>query len=191
MNRLAPLAMIAALVLASVGMNAVADDAMQPGWVDTDRPNCQVWVWNLQRDLTVTWSGACANGKAQGSGKQTTSAHDANGEPISEFFEGVMVDGKSNGKGTCRFADGSRYEGDWKDHMMDGHGAYTYAGGGRYEGAWKANKKSGQGMLIFPDGSSYRGDFEDNSPHGIGYCEAPDSVGRCEFVHGSFARWMD
>ena len=34
------------------------------------------------------------------------------------FYKGLFRDGKRNGYGVYEYADGSRYEGDWKDDKM-------------------------------------------------------------------------
>ena len=38
------------------------------------------------------------------------------------------------GKGVRSWADGSKYEGEWKASMMDGFGEFVYADGRHYKG---------------------------------------------------------
>ena len=41
------------------------------------------------------------------------------------------------------FANGDKYDGEWKDDNMHGYGLFTYPCGGKYEGQWKDGKKHG------------------------------------------------
>ena len=48
-----------------------------------------------------------------------------------------MVESKgdvSNGKGICKWPDGSQYEGEWKNGMKHGYGTYRWANGMKYIG---------------------------------------------------------
>jgi hypothetical protein len=38
-----------------------------------------------------------------------------------------------------------------------GHGVYTWANGAKYDGEYKDNKKNGHGLHTWPDGSMYEG----------------------------------
>ncbi|MBR1765865.1 MAG: hypothetical protein IJ745_02345 [Bacteroidales bacterium] len=108
------------------------------------------------------------------------------------YYTGVR-DGKGrrHGNGLMVFANGDRYEGDWKKGIIDGEGTYIYAQGGySYTGHWvKGNIKghgtfrfnngnvmegdwtamgTGTGSLIFPDGTRYDGPFVNGAPQGQG-----------------------
>ena len=56
------------------------------------------------------------------------------------------------------YADGDRYEGEWKDEKKHGYGKYTYADGRVREGMWHEGKEvnyDGQGnavLLAVPKG---------------------------------------
>ena len=52
-------------------------------------------------------------------------------------YEGELENGKAEGKGVFRWADGSQYEGRWKDNMRDGSGTMIWANGDSYTGDWK------------------------------------------------------
>lgn len=41
--------------------------------------------------------------------------------------------------------------------MQQGHGVYTWANGAKYDGEYKDNKKNGHGLHTWPDGSMYEG----------------------------------
>jgi len=42
-----------------------------------------------------------------------------------------------DGHGTYEWADGKRYEGNFKNGKLDGHGKYKWPDGKRYEGNYK------------------------------------------------------
>ena len=48
-----------------------------------------------------------------------------------------------SGRGTMRFGDGSRYEGEWRDDDMNGQGVMTLPNGVRYEGLFVAGEWRG------------------------------------------------
>jgi hypothetical protein len=85
--------------------------------------------------------------------------------------EGGWIDGQKHGKGrkgTCRWADGSFYKGQWEHGLMHGQGVLDYEDGSNYEGCWFDGKRHGQGGITLPDGSSYIGQWEHGSMHGWG-----------------------
>ena len=65
------------------------------------------------------------------------------------------------------FADGSKYEGEWKDNQPNGQGKLTLADGGKYAGKWKDDQPHGQGKLTRPDGSKLIGQWKDGKQHGL------------------------
>ena len=73
-----------------------------------------------------------------------------------------------DGQGTATFADGDRYEGDFKNGKMDGRGKYFSANGDRYEGDFKNGDKNGKGKYFATDGHRYEGDFKNGQPDGNG-----------------------
>ena len=85
-----------------------------------------------------------------------------------KVYEGEIEDGKMNGQGTLRLADGSVYEGEWKDGNMHGKGTYTSSYGSVYEGEWKDDKKHGKGKLTFSNGDVYEGEWKDGKMNGKG-----------------------
>mgnify|MGYP001131685251 CR=1 FL=1 len=46
-------------------------------------------------------------------------------------------------RGILSYADGDRYEGEWKNGKMHGKGVYVYANGDRYDGEWSEDKRHG------------------------------------------------
>jgi len=43
------------------------------------------------------------------------------------------VNGRKHGRGVYTFADGERYEGQWRDDRRSGYGIYTSTNGSRFE----------------------------------------------------------
>jgi len=134
----------------------------QPGWIADARTGCKVWNTNPQPNETVTWSGACQNGFAQGHG--TLQAF-LNERPI-EHFEGEYRDGKAAGYGVAMSPNGDSYMGDWKDGRRNGHGVLTVSNDYRYDGEWRNGRKNGHGVLIANDGFHYNGEWRDNQKTG-------------------------
>ena len=50
--------------------------------------------------------------------------------------------------------------------MPEGKGTYKWKEGGKYEGEWKKNKKCGKGKRIFANGSAYEGEWLNDKQHG-------------------------
>jgi len=77
-------------------------------------------------------------------------------------YEGEWFVDKRHGRGICRqLADGGEsYEGEWKNDQWDGEGCLKFAGGGQYDGDFKHDKLHGKGKYQFADGSLYEGFFQ-------------------------------
>ncbi len=88
-------------------------------WMElVDRPGCYLWNPAPQDNETVTWSGGCSNGLAQGNGRVSWFQND---EP-SQIVEGRLQDGRRHGTwteydesgnelGTIRYENGRRVGG--------------------------------------------------------------------------------
>jgi hypothetical protein len=164
------------------------------GWRPTVNKDCRVWDAMPQPDETVTWSGACLDGKASGRGSEVfrfrehgvskeerydgemrggmlhgrgTLAYD-NGDR----FDGSFVAGERVGRGTYAHANGDRYDGDFTDDQPTGRGTFTYHNGGRYEGDFVDGKFEGHGTFTFADGGRYEGQFSRGMPNGYGTYQA-------------------
>src|ERR1700758_5024413 len=104
------LAIVAAIAIA-------AKPAVAGAWVADAKSGCQVWNPNPQLEETVTWSGSCANGRAEGHG----TAQWVKGGATSETDEGEWRAGRQTGKGTQSWATG-RYEGELAESEPNGQG---------------------------------------------------------------------
>jgi len=115
-------------------------------WIADAKSKCQVFIYEPTPSDSVSWSGSCSNGKANGRG---TLQWYLNGEPHRRYI-GEMRDGKMHGKGILVWTSGDRYEGDWRDDNMNGKGTFVWPGGARYEGEWRGHKKEGFGKQTTP-----------------------------------------
>ena len=57
-----------------------------------------------------------------------------------------------NGKGTCKWANGKIFVGNFKDNIINGFGKCTNPDGTQYEGEWKDGIQHGQGRLTNRNG---------------------------------------
>jgi hypothetical protein len=92
-----------------------------------NNPSCSVWNPNPHPRNTVTWSGACVDGKAQGRGAQDW-RYLEDEEWKAEKYTGVMKDGKYHGRGVLVTADGDICEGDWREGRLLGMGKGKVSG---------------------------------------------------------------
>ena len=118
----------AALMLAPV--HAMAQ-GIAPDWTSDPRSGCRVANPNPQPNESITWSGGCRNGFAQGRGVLQWFE---NGQPA-EHYEGEMDGGRMNGNGVLNTSDGGRYDGEFRDGKANGSGTWT-APGGSFSGIW-------------------------------------------------------
>ena len=79
-------------------------------WIRTSDGTCLVWNPQPQEGETVSWTGACAGGKATGSGTEVF-RRSAGSTWSEERYVGEMRDGKLNGRGVLHFDDGDHLRG--------------------------------------------------------------------------------
>jgi len=101
------------------------------GWVADIKTGCKIWDPTPDPDETMTWSGECADGMAEGNGILQFFI----GDKPAARYEGDMRNGRADGHGINVEPDGGRYEGQWRNNAADGFGTYT-RDGKRYEGTW-------------------------------------------------------
>ena len=113
-------------------------------WMELeDQPGCYIWNPSLIANSTVTWSGRCANGLAEGMGKDTWDLK-GDGE-IKNTNTGQFKGGKRHGRWVMRsandavvyegsFVDGKK-SGQWVSRSADGavSATVTYVGGMVYD----------------------------------------------------------
>ncbi len=125
-----------------------------PSWSIAENQPCEVWNYGNTDYEPLTWSGACTDSKASGSGRLVFRG----GEGV---YDGAMRDGKMHGRGVLNWANGFRYEGELRDGKQHGHGTLTQANGARYVGGWREGRPHGQGTYTQADGTIFKGAWRD------------------------------
>jgi hypothetical protein len=144
-------------------------------WQRTIDTACLVWDPLPQPDETITWSGACVNGEADGQGTEV-SRYRVDGEWKEERYTGSMRRGRLYGHGTLTYDNGDRYEGEFVQSRRVGQGRYTYANGDYYEGDFRNDKRTGHGRFTYLQGGHYEGGFVDGLFDGAGTFSFPDGA---------------
>ena len=125
-----------------------------PSWSIAENQPCEVWNYGNRDYEPLTWSGACTDGKASGSGRLVFRG----GEGV---YDGVMRDGKMHGSGVLDWANGFRYEGELRDGKQHGQGTLIQASGDRYVGGWRNGRPHGEGTYTQADGTTFEGAWRD------------------------------
>ncbi len=141
------------LVLLLFAALPAAAQAPQEGWIADARTGCRVWNPRPLPNETITWTGLCVGGLAQGRGVVQWFK---DGKPGGRN-EGEYRDGKRAGRGVYSAADGSSYEGEFRDGKESGRGVITWPSGKRYEGQLNDNKANGHGKYVSDNGTVYEG----------------------------------
>ncbi|HEY6241812.1 MAG TPA: hypothetical protein VIW78_13370 [Burkholderiales bacterium] len=115
----------------------------------------------LDPELQNSYSGGCANGKAEGQGNARGSA----------VYSGEFREGRKHGRGVKTWPWGDRYDGEFADDAKQGNGTYTWGAGSafagdRYEGGFAADKRNGYGVYVWSSGDSYAGPWKEDAVAG-------------------------
>lgn len=130
-----------------------------------DQNGCRIVNPVPRAEETVTWTGECKDGFADGTG-------------VLQFYLSGIADEK--------------YEGEMKQGYAEGQGTQTMVDGGRYEGQWSRSKQEGEGTFFAADGSIYKGNWKNGKPHGFGTYRTPEGrVMRGQWVDGQFQREVE
>ena len=151
------------LTLVIFGLPGHANEDAAPTWT-ADANGCKVWNARPQTGETVTWSGACKNGYAEGPGFVQW----LQDGKLESRIESIYIQGKLNGKATYISANGVRTEGDFIDGVLSGKGVTTWPNGDRYEGNFAHGARTGAGVLELAKGGRFEGDFVDGKWTGKG-----------------------
>jgi len=74
------------------------------------------------------------------------------------------------GTGTCIWADGSKYHGDWNQNVRHGRGTYeTPSDKTKYEGEWVNDHKHGNGCQIQGNGTEVQGTWVRDRLNGLAH----------------------
>lgn len=151
-------------------------------WMEiTGRPGCHVWNAGYAVGATVTWSGECSGGLAQGAGSLTW-VWDSN----EQVGTGQLVDGKQNGHWVLRYADGNVEEGPFVDGEENGHWVLRSAASGNvYEGPIVAGVQNGHWVHRRANGDVWEGPYVAGEWHGHWvFRNADGSVSDGPYVEG-------
>jgi hypothetical protein len=129
----------AAVVAACLLLVVATADAGE--WVTDAKSGCQVWDPNPQLEESVTWSGSCRDGHAEGPGIVQW----LDGNKTFETDQGEWRDGRQAGKGVQSWPTG-RYEGQLADGEPNGQGGLSLQKL-RYEGEFRHGKANGVGVM--------------------------------------------
>jgi hypothetical protein len=165
---------------------AATAQAVNPGWIADSKTGCKVANPKPIPSESISWSGRCVNGIADGPGvlqwfvegklynrkEGEFRAGRLNGKGKSSFngmtYEGTWRDGVYDGQGTFTWPNGNRYSGGFKDGEFSGRGVLTSSDGSRYEGDWKHSAREGHGINIYADSTLYEGEWRNDKPNGRG-----------------------
>ena len=125
------------------------------------RLGCYVWNRIPQPGVTVTWTGECSGGLAQGTGSLTW-IWDGN----EQVETGRLQDGKWNGDGVIRDRYGHVSEGPYVDGELTGHWILRYTSGHVSEGPYVDSARHGDWVSRYFDGLVEEGPYVDGERHG-------------------------
>jgi hypothetical protein len=128
-------------------------------WVSDPKSGCQIWNPNPQLEESVSWSGSCVQGRAEGKGLVQW----LKGAVPYETDEGEWHSGRQAGNGKQSWTDG-RYEGELAEGEPNGRGVLSFRKL-RYEGEFRNGKPNGLGTLTVGK-ETVRGDWKDGCLQG-------------------------
>lgn len=98
-----------------------------------------------------------------------TYAQEISDHPEKDSYVGQYNgDGKRHGLGTYTWEDGTVYQGRWRNDLMEGKGSLKFANGNKYEGNFSKSMPFGMGVYMWANGDVYQGGFLDGKMHGRG-----------------------
>ena len=135
-------------------------------WMEVvNQPECYVWNLSLQTDESATWSGACSEGWAQGTGTLTWSwVRDSEQQTREET--GRLQDGQKQGDWVVRTPGGEVHEGPFVEGQRHGDWVWRGAGGGVGEGPYVEGQMHGDWVFRLADGGVHEGPFVEGQRHG-------------------------
>lgn len=75
-------------------------------------------------------------------------------------YTGYVINHRMNGQGTLVYANGDKYEGDFKQAVFEGQGTFTSRTGWSYKGDFKKGQADGKGTLKAKNNKVYKGTFK-------------------------------
>jgi hypothetical protein len=109
-------------------------DSHDPHWLMDERSGCWAYDSNAGPMNSITWSGDCRNGRADGDGTLTFFERGRQIERLTgSFADGLLQDGHVQ----IAWSDGSSYDGDEVHGQFNGLGVLIATDGTRYDGRWQ------------------------------------------------------
>lgn len=134
---------------------AEACEGKEPGascWMEiADRLGCYTWNPHLAAGETVTWSGECSGGLAQGTGSRQWSHPDDEGNPLVSGGEGELRAGRRHGPWSAYYSNGEMDEGSYEHGEPVGQWTRVFADGTVFEGEWANGQRQGRWTLTYGD----------------------------------------
>jgi hypothetical protein len=131
-------------------------------------PACQLAGPAIAANETVVWKGACKDGFADGAGVLERSRRGVFSDTLVASYEVTMVQGRIEGAGKIKYANGNAFTGNFKDGRRDGPGYMAYANGDQLEVDFRDDLPNGAGVLLLSSGAGYEGGWKDGKFDGIG-----------------------
>ena len=154
----------AALVV--ILLRAVSSLAAEDNGFIRDQNQCLARNTSPQSNETITWTGGCKNGFADGEGIQQWYINNA----PTYRYEGRMEGGIRNGFGKSTASTNTRtYEGEWRDGRFHGKGVLVDPQGNRFDGTWEAGQLVGKATVTYRNGAGYEGEIKNLRPQGKGF----------------------
>lgn len=89
-------------------------------------------------------------------------------------YEGELVNGVREGKGTMYYQGGHMYKGEWHNGLRHGFGEFLFASGEHYVGSFVNDLYCGMGKITYPSGDVYDGHFMNGKRDGDGTLTCKD-----------------
>ena len=106
-------------------------------WMKLDsRPKCYVWRQSLKRDESVTWTGSCADGRADGLGVLKWSWKGTAFRVVAVEGTGILRNGRMEGRWIERFVRGTVWEGLYLEGKRHGRLVSCFPGEGTWIEIW-------------------------------------------------------
>jgi hypothetical protein len=141
---MARLTRVLAVMLLGLGLATTAALA-QGRWQEYEnKTGCAVWNPRPEPNETVSWTGDCGRGQAQGYGVETWRSVE-DGEARESRYVGTMRDGKKEGRGVFTHPGGNRYDGEYRTGRRHGRGTAIFANGNKCAGEWREGLLLGTG----------------------------------------------
>ena len=158
----------------------------------TNHPECYFWNPDLQKDETVTWSGECSGGFAQGAGTLVGKYSNDYWEAMTAESSGYLQTGKMYGQWDLRRLYGRMgtviEKGPYVNGKRHGHWAFLYGesefGDSDSEGPYVEGKRHGKWVLRARDGREGGGPYVDGKMHGQWVNPYPSGQWEGSYVDG-------